>query len=151
MDAMITQRMTRAKEKDERSLELFNQIRERRGPTVGTLSCHDSSFVLTSSFVQDTSRLPDDSGRIRVGRVDTEAQVRRELSTPLSIVSSKARSHVPLPRMHPARGPTHIPRPILRLRPCLPRRVSGLRKDNARHQTTGILPVPLTLQHIGPH
>ena len=34
MDATIAERMTRAKEKDERSLELFNHLVERRGPNV---------------------------------------------------------------------------------------------------------------------
>jgi hypothetical protein len=78
---MITQRMAQAKEKDERSLELLNQLRERRGTNVGTLSCHEaSSFMLTRSFVQETSRFPDTSVRIRMEHtarsVDTEAQVR---------------------------------------------------------------------------
>ncbi|KAF8466093.1 hypothetical protein DFH94DRAFT_781924 [Russula ochroleuca] len=60
MDAMITKRMTLAKEKDERFLELFNQLRERRGPN-------------------ETSGLSDTSMRISMGHavrsVGTEAQV----------------------------------------------------------------------------
>ena len=46
MDAMITNRMTQAKERDERSLGLFNQLRERRGPKVRTSLCQEASFIL---------------------------------------------------------------------------------------------------------
>jgi hypothetical protein len=78
---MITNRMSQAKEKDERSLGLFNQLRERRGLNVRTLLCHEASCMLTQSFVQETSALPNASSRIPTAQwVDTEAQVRRELS-----------------------------------------------------------------------
>ena len=47
MDVMITNRMTQAKERDERSLGLFHQLRERRGPIVRTSLCDETSFILT--------------------------------------------------------------------------------------------------------
>ena len=46
MDAMITERMARAREKDEQSLRLFNQLRERRGSNVRIRSHHRGSFTL---------------------------------------------------------------------------------------------------------
>ena len=96
MDAIIAKRMAQAKEKDERSLELFNRLRERRGTNVRTLSCHEtSSFILTRTFVQETSRLPDTSVPIRMEHtarsVGTEAQVCRELLISPPIVSSEVK------------------------------------------------------------
>jgi hypothetical protein len=92
---MITNRMSQAKEKDERSLGLFNQLRERRGLNVRTLLCHEASCILTPSFFQETSTLPNASSRIPMAHttqwVDTEVQVRRELSVLQPIVSSKGK------------------------------------------------------------
>jgi hypothetical protein len=44
MDAMITERMTRAREKDEHSLRLFNQLRERRGSSVRMGLSHGHTY-----------------------------------------------------------------------------------------------------------
>ncbi len=97
MDVMISERMTQAKEKDKRSLELFNQLLERRGPNVRIWLFHGSPPMLTSSFVQETSTLSDANGRMLMGhtdrQVDTEAQV-----APTSCASSaSALTHVPSP------------------------------------------------------
>jgi hypothetical protein len=46
MDALIAERMTRAREKDEQSLRLFNQLRDRRGANVRTRLSHKALFTL---------------------------------------------------------------------------------------------------------
>jgi hypothetical protein len=46
MDAMISERMTRAREKDEQFLKLFNQLRERRGRNVRRRLSYKASFTL---------------------------------------------------------------------------------------------------------
>jgi hypothetical protein len=84
MDATISEGMTRAKEKDERSLELFNQLLERRGPNVRIWSCQKAFIHADSVIVQETSTLPNANARIRIGhteqQVHTKAQVREGLS-----------------------------------------------------------------------
>jgi len=76
--------MTRAKEKDERYLELFNQLLERRGPNVRIWSCQKVFIHVDSVIVQETSTLPNANARIRMGHTDqqvhTKAQVREGLS-----------------------------------------------------------------------
>ena len=80
MDTTIAERMTRAKEKDERFSELFNQLVERRGPNVGIWSCQNAFIHADSVIVQETSTLPNANARIRMGHTDrqvhTKAQVR---------------------------------------------------------------------------
>ena len=46
LDSMIIEKMSRANEKDEHHLRLFNQLRERRGPIVRIRLCHKTSFTL---------------------------------------------------------------------------------------------------------
>ena len=80
MDATIAERMTLAKENDERFLELFNQLVERRGPNVGIWSRQNAFIHADSVIVQETLTLPNANARIRMGHTDrqvhTKAQVR---------------------------------------------------------------------------
>jgi hypothetical protein len=80
MDATIAEGMTRAKEKDERHLVLFNQLVKKRGPNVGTWSCQNAFIHVDSVIVQETSALPNANARIRMRHTDrvvhTKAQVR---------------------------------------------------------------------------
>jgi hypothetical protein len=84
MDATIAEGMTRAKEKDERFLELFNQLLERRGPNVRISSCQKAFIHVDPAIVQETPTLLNANARIRMGhtdrRVHTKAQVREGLS-----------------------------------------------------------------------
>lgn len=115
MDAKIAEGMTRAKEKDERSLGLFNQLLERRGPNVRIWSCQQAFIHVDSVIVQETSTSPNANARIRMEhtdqRVHTKAQVREGLSFLLFVVSSMTRSHLPIPWLLPPGRPTHLPRP----------------------------------------
>jgi len=81
MNATIAEGMTRAKEKDERHLELYNQLVKKRGPDVGTWSCQKAFIHVNSIIVQETSMLPNANARIRIRHTDqlkihTKAQVR---------------------------------------------------------------------------
>lgn len=101
--------MTRAKEKDELSLGLYNQLLERRGPTVRIWSCQKAIIHVDSAIVKDMSTLSNANVRIRTGhtnrRVYTKAQVREGLSFLLirSLIYDKAAS------LHPAVAPTKTP------------------------------------------
>ena len=61
--------------------------------------CHEAPCMLTLAFVQETSTLPNASSRTHTAHtaqwVDTEAQVRRELSVLQPIVLSKAKVACP--------------------------------------------------------
>ena len=89
MDATIAEGMTRAKEKDERSLELFKQLLERRGPNVRIRPYQKAFIHVDSVIVQETSMLPNTNARIRMEhtdqRVHTKAQVWRIIISTYSL------------------------------------------------------------------
>lgn len=98
--------MTRAKEKDELSLGLFNQLLERRGLNVRIYLCQKVIIHVDPIIVQEMSTLSNANVRIRTGytdrRVYTKAQVREELSFFLirSLIYNKVAS------LHPVIAPT---------------------------------------------
>jgi hypothetical protein len=120
MDATITERMTRAKEKDERSLERFNQLVERRGSNVRIWS-RQMDFIHVdsdSAIVQETPTLPNANVRIRMVQTDRQvhpkAQVREgSLLLLILYLISITRSHVHIPLLLlPCLGHlTHLPCP----------------------------------------
>ena len=105
MDATISERMTRAKEKDERTLELFNQLVERRGPNVGY--CHVNAFIhVDTVIVQETSTFPIANARIRMGRTDRQIQTKAQVREGSSFLLIRCLIHDKVATSHTAVAPT---------------------------------------------
>jgi hypothetical protein len=109
MDATIAEGMARAKEKDERSLGLFNQLLERRGPNVRIWLCQNAFIHVDPAIVQETSTLPNANARIRMGHTDRRVHTKAQVREGLSFLLIRCLIHDKVTCSHTAVAPTGTP------------------------------------------
>lgn len=153
---MITERMIRAREKDEQSLRLFNQLRERRGTSVRMRLSHGPSFLFILIFMAQVaySRTADVSSEQPCAlsasippNVPSSSRVRVEGGQLSSIVSDAQGS----PQLVTHKGPLHsippkLPTPdsssTTTATPVLPALVAQVSRETPAHVLSSSIAVP---------